>query len=218
MAVLGRYIDALKASKRCISLEWRVLYRLLVAWNRCLLLQKPQLHLYRSQIIDPKPKGRQPLFAFALLFAAIVLFVRKSSYNLSDISIISPFWLALEAWGESAGILKNSFGLLLTASWRDIKRSSIDFSLLASPKFLYRELAGGPPCRCCFNSATQNGVGQNRLLQRRGERNKPKKFTATFSHSFLEMFSEPDKFEFVVFVKSLVIFTKAVPAFLLTLT
>lgn len=88
---------------------------------------KPQLHLYRSQIIEPKPKGRQPLLAFALLFAAIVLFVRKSSYTLSDISIISPFWLALEAWGESAGILKNSFGLLLTASWRDIKRSSIDF-------------------------------------------------------------------------------------------
>lgn len=28
---------------------------------------QPQLHLYRSQIIDPKPKGRQPLLAFALL-------------------------------------------------------------------------------------------------------------------------------------------------------
>ena len=43
-------------------------------------------------------------------------------------------------------------------------------SLLASPKFLYRELAGGPPCTCCFNSATQNGAGQNRLLQWRGGR------------------------------------------------
>lgn len=143
---------------------------------------KPQLHLYRSQIIDPKPKGRQPLLAFALLFAAIVLFVRKSSYNLSDISITSPFLLTMEAWGESAGILKKSFGLLLTASWRDIKRNSIDFSLLASSKFLYRELAGGPPwLHCCFNSATQNGVGQNRLLQRRGGEEQAQKVYSNFS-------------------------------------
>lgn len=118
----------LKRTAGCVSAGWQKgLYPLLVAWNRCLLLQKPQLHLYRSQIIEPKPKGRQPLLAFALLFAAIVLFVRKSSYTLSDISIIAPFWLALEAWGESAGILKNPFGLVLTASWRDIKRGSIDF-------------------------------------------------------------------------------------------
>lgn len=156
------------------------------------------------QISDnrPKPKGRQPLLAFALLFAAIVLFVRKSSYNLSDISITSPFLLTMEAWGESAGILKKSFGLLLTASWRDIKRNSIDFSLLASSKFLYRELAGGPPCRCCFNSATQNGVGQNRLFSGGGARNKPRKFTATFPSLFLEMSSEQDKFSSEFFTKA----------------
>lgn len=121
--MLGRYTDALDAYKAASMQSDKGLHPLPFAWNRCLLLQKPQLHLYSSQIIDPKPKGRQPLLAFALLFAAIVLSVRKSRYNLSDISIISPFWLALEAWGESAGILKNSFGLLLTASWRDIKRN-----------------------------------------------------------------------------------------------
>lgn len=93
------------------------------AWNRCVLLQKLQLHLYTPQIIEPKPKGRQPHFAFALLFAAIVLSVRKSRHPPSDISIISPLWLALEAWGESAGISLDSFGLLRTASWRDIKRN-----------------------------------------------------------------------------------------------
>lgn len=54
------------------------------------------------------------------------------------------------------------------------------FSLLASPKFLYRELAGGPPCRCCFNSATQNGVGQNRLLQQRGRGTSPKSLQQLF--------------------------------------
>lgn len=88
---------------------------------------KPRLHLYKSPITEPKPKGRQPLSLFTLLFAAIVLFARKSSCAVSDISIISPLWLALEAWGESAGILKDSFGLQLTASSRDFKRSAIDF-------------------------------------------------------------------------------------------
>lgn len=163
---------------------------------------KPRLHLYRSHIIiEPKPKGRQPLLAFALLFAAIVLFVRKSSYNLSDTSITSPFLLALEAWGESAGILKKSFGLLLTASWRDIKRNSIDFSLLASSKFLYRELAGGPPCRCCFNSATQNGVGQNRLLHRRGGKEQAQKVYSNFSPT-LSWGVFKDKFSSEFFTKA----------------
>lgn len=155
-----------------INLPWKHWQKGLIhSWIKSVCtVAKPQLFLYISQIIDPKPKGRHPLQASPLLFAAIVLFVRKSSYNLSDTSITSPFWPALEAWGESAGILKESFGLLLTASWKDIKRRAIDFSLLPSPEFLYRELAGGPPCRCSFNSATQNGAGQNRLPRQRGER------------------------------------------------
>lgn len=64
-------------------------------------------------------------------------------------------------------------------------------SLLASPKFLYREPAGGPPCRCCFNSATQNGMGQNRLLQWKwGRGTSPNKVHSNFLSGFLEMFSE----------------------------
>lgn len=171
-------VNIFYSSWRCFHLygSVRPLHPLRVAWNRCLLLQKPQLHLYRSQIIDPKPKGRQPLLAFALLFAAIVLFVRKSSYNLSDISIISPL---LARVGSVRWVCGDLEGFFWSSAYSVLKRHQEElhwffyiiyfFPLLASPKFLYREPAGGPPCRCCFNSATQNGVGQNRLLQWRKE-------------------------------------------------
>lgn len=180
------------------------------AWNRCLLLQKPQLHLYGSQIIDPKPKGRQPLLAFALLFAAIVLSVRKSRYSLSDISIISPFWLAFGSARWVCGDLEEFFW---SSAYSVLKRHQekppliffwfFFFPLLASPKFLYREPAGGPPCRCCFNSATQNGAGQNRLLQWKwGRGTSPKSLQQLFSHSSLRCFQN----KFAVFVRSLVCF------------
>lgn len=70
------------------------------------------------------------------------------------------------------------------------------FSLLASPKFLYRELAGGPPCTCCFNSATQNGSGSKQIAsvergEGGGEEQASESLQQLFSHSFLEMFPEP---------------------------
>lgn len=96
------------------------LYPLLVAWNRCLLLQKPQLHLYRSQIIEAKPKGRQPLLAPALLFAAIVLFVRKSSYTLSDTSIT-----AASGWRWKREVsLRGSWRILLVFCLQRLEETS----------------------------------------------------------------------------------------------
>lgn len=41
-------------------------------------------------------------------------------------------------------------------------------SFLASPTFLYWELAGGPPCRCCFNSATQKWSGSKQIASVEG--------------------------------------------------
>lgn len=185
IAVLGWFIWKvlpLKAHKRCIN----------VTWNRRLLLQKPQLHLYRSQIIDPKPNGRQPLLAFAPLVCSYCPVCKKIKlHSLTYIHHLT-FLARVGSVRRVCGELEEFFW---SSAYSVLKRHqeklhwfffSSFFPLLASPKFLYRELAGGPPCRCCFNSATQNGVGQNRLLQWRGEgeRNKPKKFTATFLRCF----------------------------------
>lgn len=93
-------------------------------------------------------------------------------------------------------------------------------SLLASPKFLSGEPAGGPPCRSCFNSATQNGAGQNRLLQVEvGERNKPKK--KVYRNFFpLALPGEVLQSDFAVFCQEFGLFfhEKAVPVLLPTPT
>ena len=67
----------LKALQRSITAEQHDAESTRSCLKSLFTVAKLQLHLYRSQIIEPKPKGRQPSLACALLFAAIVLFVRK---------------------------------------------------------------------------------------------------------------------------------------------
>lgn len=189
------------------------------AWNRRVLLQRLQLHLYTPQIIEPKPKGRQPHLAFALLFAAIVLSVRKSRHPPSDISIISPLWLALEAWGESAGISLDSFGLLRTASWRDIKRKLHWFFFLPPRPLLFWLLLN-------FWAGSQQGVlpvGAVSIVPLKTERVKtdcfkwkwgrgtsPKK--KVYRNFFLSLFLERCfRATFLCFVRSLVCFSTKRP-------